>query len=134
MILQTFNCRGEFVGLRAWRVGGDEETPKRLPQAGYSARGLVLANRLASDMLREGFQGQLVISEGEPDWMVHALRHRYAVVGITSGSWTQEMADRVAFGSEVVIRTHNDEAGEKYCSHIRQTLRDRVQVWRSQAA
>lgn len=134
LIVQTFDEHGRFAGLRAWRVGGDEETPKRLPQAGFSARGLVLANRLASDMLREGFQAQLIVAEGEPDWLVHAVRDKYGVVGITSGSWTQEIADRVAFGSEVVIRTHNDEAGDKYAQHIRKTLGDRVEVWRSQAA
>jgi hypothetical protein len=134
LIVQTFDKSGSFVGLRAWRIGGDDDDPKRLPQSGYSAKGLVLANRLASDMLRDSFPGLLVVSEGEPDWMVHALRDRYAVVGITSGSWTQEIADRVSFGSEVVIRTDHDEAGENYANHIRKTLGNRVQVWRSQAA
>lgn len=130
LILQTFNARGEFVGLRAWRVGGDEDSPKRLPQAGYSARGLVLANRQATEMLRTQAIGELCVLEGEPDWMVHALRNRYAATGITSGSWTQAMADRIPFGSSVVIRTHCDEAGDKYADHVRKTLRDRVQVWR----
>jgi hypothetical protein len=134
LIFQTFDAQGRFVGLRAWRVGGYKETPKRLPQAGFSARGLVLANRAASDMLRDQYPGRLVVCEGEPDWLVHALRNAYAVVGITSGSWDQAIADRVAFGSEVIVRTHCDDAGEKYAQHILRTLRDRVQVWRSRAA
>jgi len=134
LILQTFDAHGRFVGLRAWRVGGDDETPKRLPQAGFTVRGLVVANQQACDMLRHGYPGTVIVVEGEPDGLVHMLRNRYAVVAITSGSWSQELADRVAFGSEVVIRTHCDEAGEKYGDHIRKTLRDRVQVWRRVAA
>jgi hypothetical protein len=133
ILIRTWDHLGELRGVRAWRVGGDDETPKRLPPAGYSCAGLVWANALALDMVRGGYPGRLVVCEGEPDAVVHMVRGSYAVIGITSGSWTQAIADRIAFGSEVIIRTHRDAAGDKYAAHITATLGKRVEVWRRAA-
>jgi hypothetical protein len=130
ILIRTWDHLGQLRGVRAWRVGGDEETPKRLPPAGYSSAGLVWANEIALEMLRTPYPCTVVVSEGEPDMVVNALRRRCPVIGITSGSWTQALADRIAFGSEVVIRTDRDVAGDKYAAAIRKTLGDRATMWR----
>lgn len=130
ILIRTWDHMGQLRGVRAWRVGGDEDSPKRLPPAGCISAGLVWANSAAVEMLRHPHPCLVVISEGEPDLCVHAVRGRYAVLGITSGSWTQAFADRIAWGSEVVIRTDLDEAGEKYAKHILETLHGRVAAWR----
>jgi len=130
ILIRTWDSSGQFRGVRAWRVNGDKETPKRLPPAGYLSAGLVWANSQAVEMLRAPYPCLLVVSEGEPDLCVHAVRGQYPVIGITSGSWTQAFADRIAFGSEVVIRTDNDKAGDDYAKQILETMRGRVRAWR----
>ncbi len=134
ILIRTWDHLGELRGVRAWRVGGDEGTPKRLPPAGYSAAGLVCANGAGVALLRDPYPCLVVIAEGEPDLCVHATRGDYPAIGITSGSWTQALADRIQFGSEVVIRTDNDSAGDKYADRIRKTLGERARIWRTEAA
>ena len=130
ILIRTWDHLGQLRGVRAWRVNGDETTPKRLPPAGCKAAGLVWANAMAVEVLRAPRPCMVVISEGEPDLCVHAVRGDYPVIGITSGSWTEGFAARLPFGSEVVIRTDNDEAGEKYSKQILDSLRGRVKAWR----
>lgn len=131
ILVQTFDHTGQSRSLRSWRVAGDEDTPKRLPPAGYLSKGLVCANAVAVMMLREQFPGRLVVCEGESDWAVWACRGTVACIGITSGSWTQDFADRLAYGTELVIRTDRDEAGEKYAQHIAKTAAKRCEIWRA---
>jgi hypothetical protein len=133
VLIRTWDHLGQLRGVRAWRVGGDEDTPKRLPPAGYSAAGLVWASELAVAMLREPYPCRVVVCEGEPDAVTWMVRTSLPVIGITSGSWTQALADRIAFGSEVVIRTHNDEAGDKYANNIQKTLGGKATAWRVMA-
>lgn len=51
-----------------------------------------------------------------------------AVLGVLSGSWSQEVAARIPSGCRVIIRTHNDSAGQKYCREIAESLCDRCHV------
>ncbi len=135
MLVKAYDSDGEWRSVRAWRVT-DGTTPKRLPPGGHKAAGLVLANRLGVAMLRGERAGRkVVILEGEPDTLVWSLtRPDLAVIGVISGSWHQGFAERIPLGSEVVIRTHIDEAGEKYAMQILATIKDRAQVYRIQVA
>jgi DNA primase len=47
----------------------------------------------------------------------------WCVLGIVSGSWTDELAQRVPAGTRVLIRTDADAAGDKYARRIAETLR-----------
>lgn len=132
ILVRVWDHLGECRSVRAWRIG-DDPTPKRLPPAGYRASGLVLANGTAVELLRGNWGPcRLLVVEGEPDWAVHAVRSSEPVIGILSGSWSAEFAERVPFGSEVVIRTHTDDAGDKYAAKVLGTLRGRCTVRRLQ--
>jgi CHC2 zinc finger len=105
--------------------------PKRLPPAGCKASGLVMANRLALLMLRgHACPVRLVVVEGEPDFFTHATHSEDAVLGIVSGSWSDDFARAVPTGTRVFIRTHNDAAGDRYAATITDTLAQRCGVWR----
>jgi hypothetical protein len=124
--------------------------PKAVTAKGTSTVGLVMADALGQQMLAGGalpewWQGdtpfRVVVTEGEPDfltWAVQpsdAMEYPPAVLGIigggTSGSWTPDLAARVPSGHKVVIRTHHDEAGQRYAACIHQSLRGRCSVSRS---
>lgn len=132
IILQAFDCRGEPRSLRAWQVKRDDPSPKRLPPAGHKATELVLANALAAQHLANpGAPINLLVAEGEPDFL--ALCQAYPgvnVIGVMNGSWSEAFAERVPFGSIVMVRTHLDEAGEKYAKTITSTLKGRAVVKR----
>lgn len=130
LLVRVWDAAGEWRSVRAWRIT-DDPTPKRLPPAGHLARGLVLASATAVEMLR-GHWGpcRIVVAEGEPDWCLWSARTRDPVLGVLSGSWTPELAARIPFGSEVVIRTHCDVAGEKYARAVIDSLRGRATLRR----
>lgn len=136
MIARVFDAAGACRSLRAWRVEGDAPA-KRLPPGGHRADGLVLANKRARELLtgERAAPRLVVVSEGEPDFICASLAWpNVAVFGITSGSWTESFAARIPIGSEVVIRTHNDQAGDKYADAILKTVKARAVVRRTEAA
>lgn len=136
MIVRVFDAAGACRSVRAWRVEGDAAA-KRLPPSGHRATGLVMANRLAHEILtgKRDTPTVVVVAEGEPDWCVCATAWpRLAVFGITSGSWSDDFAKRIPLGSEVIVRTHNDQAGEKYAGEIIKSVKARAVVRRSEAA
>jgi hypothetical protein len=119
--------------VRAWRTT-DGDTPKRLPPSGHKASGLVLANQWAVRMLAEpAAPERVIITEGEPDFLVWATRLTEPVIGVVSGSWTVDFAARMPFGSELVVRTDLDQAGEKYARQILDSVKGRCTVWRKAA-
>ena len=132
ILVPVYDCDGQFRSLRAWLVTDEQGVPKRVPPVGHRASGLVLANRAALEILRgERFHSRLVIVEGEPDFLARAIvSPTDPVLGVLSGSWHEGFAQKVPYGSEVIIRTHLDEAGERYARAITQTIRDRAQVYR----
>ena len=93
----------------------------------YGAR-LVFANGLARLVLTSGeipdWWGDkpmgLIIAEGEPDFLSNATIYSDAdedapmVLGIGSGWWTDELASRIPKNTRVIIRTHEDEAGDNW--------------------
>ena len=83
---------------------------------------------------------RIVVCEGVPDWLTWASRYSDAdllapaVLGIISGSWSQELAARVPDGAGVVVRQHPDDAGHGYAARIVATLRGRCDVRVARAA
>lgn len=132
LILPAYDALGAMRSVRAWLVIPNREDPKRLPPSGCRASDLVVASAEAVRMLRgETFPRRVIICEGEPDALVRMVRNPLdAVIGIMSGSWSEAFAGRVPYGSEVVVRTHLDKAGEKYADHVVETLRGRAIVSR----
>jgi hypothetical protein len=133
MLVRAYDADGEWRSVRAWRVC-DGSSPKRLPPGGHKASGLVLANRIGIALLRgERVGRKVLIVEGEPDHLVRSIVNPgLPVLGVLSGSWHAGFAERMPIGCEVVIRTHADQAGDRYAMQILETIRDRAQVYRIQ--
>lgn len=130
LLVPVVDHDGKLRSVRAWRLG-EGDTPKRLPPAGCRASGLVMANREARAMLRgSACPLELVIAEGEPDFVTSATSWLCAVIGIVSGSWNDEFARRIPGRTEVHIVTHRDEAGDRYAATIADTLGERCPVRR----
>jgi len=135
VIVPVFDANGAMRSVRAWRVNG-VEGPKRLPPAGCRASELVLANGAGVDVLSGKSRApcRVVVCEGEPDWMTWSLRAPWhPVFGVLSGSWSPAFAQRIPYGSEVIVRTHHDDAGDRYAAEVIKTTRDRAVVRRSAA-
>jgi len=141
LLFRLWDDAGEAVSLRARCLDPDSQ-PKSLAPCGFSVRGLVLANPAAARLLSEdAWQGDeapgVIITEGEPDWLVWAALPGEAnptaatCFGIEAGAWCQAIADRIPTGAEVVIRTHADQAGEAYARQIVDTLLERCELFRS---
>lgn len=132
ILLPLFDAQGDMRAVRAWRIQ-DGDTPKRLPPAKRRSGGLVLANRGARMMLA-GYACplRLLFVEGEPDFVNASTEWADSVIGVGSGWWTEAHADRVPRRTEVVLMTHNDEAGDRYAAQIAETL-PRNPMWRAAA-
>lgn len=125
ILVATWDANGVWRSLRAIRVAGDADTPKRLPPSGYSTKGLVMANRAGVLLLRdpEAAPVDVVIVEGEPDWLTWATRTpERPVFGVIGGSWHSGFAARVPRGSRVILRTHDDPAGHRFAADIVRSL------------
>jgi hypothetical protein len=135
LILPVYDSDGGMRSVRAWLVTGDPGMPKRVPPAGHRASGVVTANWRAAAMLRgETSPSRTVIVEGEPDFLARSiLNPDDAVMGVMSGSWHEGFAARIPFGSEVIVRTHVDRAGEAYAEEIIKSLANRAWVSRLEA-
>lgn len=133
MLVRAYDSDGEWRSVRAWRVT-DGTSPKRLPPGGHKAAGLVLANRIGVALLHgERVGRRILIVEGEPDHLVRSIVNPgIPVLGILSGSWHAGFGARIPMGSEVLIRTHADPAGDRYAEQILATIRDRAHVYRLQ--
>lgn len=135
MLVPVYDAQGALRSLRAWRIEGDAAA-KRVPPKGMRATGLVLANRYALEILTADAStpAQVVIVEGEPDWLTWSARTPWLpVFGVVVGSWTEAFTARIAYGSEVIVRTHTDRAGEKYAEDIIKSVSARAQVRRLRA-
>jgi len=143
IIFRLWDHTGQAVSLRA-RSTDSTVAPKSLAPAGFSVKGLVLADPLAQQFLGGVCltwwrPRQVIVAEGEPDWLLWALRQREtdeqgpAVVGVESGAWSPQIAARFPTGASVVIRTHHDEPGERYAQQIAASLQGRCRIFRSSA-
>ncbi len=143
MIVALHDAGGVMRTVRAGRVI-EGNTPKRLTPAGHMAGRVVMADAVALEVLRLGkapdfIAGPLrvIIAEGEPDWItiatnrpLNSKKPRFGVLGIMAGAWCDELAARIPDGSEVIIETDHDTAGEKYAADIARTLAHRCTVLR----
>lgn len=132
-------------GALRWRRVEVEDRVKVLAPKGSTVRGLALADPvgralLAGDLASVPWDGRVVVIEGEPDlWTWSTLQRRgmapdgltWAVLGVVSGSWTEDLAARVPSGCKVSVRTHADAAGDAYAERIRRTLAKRCEVRRA---
>lgn len=119
-------------------VATSYDAPKSLAPAGYSRRGLVMADALARRILARRpayLRARLLVVEGEKKFLLHASRSSDAaidapaVLAVDSGSWRDdsELGDAVPDGACVVIRTDPDKDGARYATDILRSLEDR---WR----
>lgn len=133
ILIRTFDAAGEFKSVRAWRIEGDGDLPKRLPPSAHRGTALVMANAVAVELLqKKRSTAKVVIAEGEPDWLTDSLLWSgCAVFGLLSGSWTREFAERIPAGSKVVIRTHRDAAGDQYAKQISDSGSKHWSIWRA---
>ena len=96
-------------------------------------------------------QLRIVVSEGEPDWLTWVQRGirnerdargnavATAIFGVWSSAWTDAIAARIPDGGRglpvrVCVRTHHDDAGNKYYRKIKASLesaRQHIQVERA---
>lgn len=137
LIVPLYDPAGVIRSVRA-RAVLPTHGPKALPPTGYAAKGLVMADPLASMMLTLGSwpehaEKRVVVSEGEPDFLTWASRgtgvRTLAVLGLAgSGQWTQDIADRIPEGSTVILRTDQDDAGDRYAEQITTTLWGRCTI------
>jgi hypothetical protein len=123
--------RRAFETTRDW-------PPKSIGTNGFERAGLVMANAVAVHLLTHppdtGDPISVVIEEGETDWLTAcvawARKNERAIFGVTSGSWTEEIAKRVPSGARVTIRTDNDEPGDMLAVKIAATFAGRCTVLR----
>lgn len=143
IVFRLWDHTGQAVSLRARSVEATV-APKSLAPAGYSVKGLVLADPLAQQLLGgvspTWWQPrQVIVAEGEPDWLLWALRQPEAdeqgpaVLGVESGAWSPQIAARIPTGASVVVRTHHDEPGRRYAQQIAASLHGRCRIFRSSA-
>ncbi len=128
LVLPVFDSEGVWRSLRACRITDAfaPDSPKRLPPSGYSASGLVLANRAAVMLLRGKSEPQrVVIVEGEPDWLTWVTRavEDTPIIGLFNGAWSKSFGAKFPDGCQVALRVHADKAGERYVADVASTLR-----------
>ncbi len=127
---------------------GTKRLPKALSARG-SAQGLVMADPMAQSLLAGttqdrsgvGWDGWVLITEGEPDWWavctqkkrfsaVESNKQTFAAFSVEAGSWTAALASRIPAGAHVRIWTDHDTAGETYATRIYSTLKTHCDVQR----
>jgi len=142
LIAQMVDARGAVRSLLA-RCVRDGVEPKSRAASGFERRGLVLACPLARQVLASGrlppwwpddLPLEVQVCEGEKKWCIRCTLQREGdelapvVLGIESGSWTDEIAARIPDGSCVYIATDPDDAGARYATKIVQSLYSRSSV------
>lgn len=132
LFVLAFNADGVVRGVRAIQVR-HSEPPKRLPPKGRKAAELVCANRAGRKMLQGSAPRRVVVVEGEPDFLSHAMvqDERVAVLGVFSGSWTNRFGAAIPRGAHVQVRTHVDEQGERYATKIIESIGEKAECWRA---
>ncbi len=136
LVLPLYDPSGRIASLHARNVRPDA-VPKGALPASYAASGLIMAEGGAAQMLAGGVwqPHDVWIAEGVPDFLTLASDFNDAddesvVLGVVSGSWSKEIADRIPEECRVVVATHDDSAGERYASTIATTLTPRQQLFR----
>lgn len=130
VVVPMVDAAGVVRSLR-WRAVRSDAHPKSLPATGFDTRGLVMADDVGRAVLAgryDGWDGRVVVCEGEPDWLSWATRGTWATFGLVAGSWTSAIAARIPDGCRVALRLHDDEAGQKYADVVRRSLAGRCRL------
>lgn len=132
LVMPVYDCNGMMKSVRAWDVEGKAEA-KRLPPTGYKAHGLAMGNSRAIALLsKKHGPCRILVTEGEPDFLTASTKWFWLpVVGLINGTWGPEFASKIPLGSEVVVMTHHDKAGDKYAELVKSTVKNRAVVLRS---
>lgn len=107
---------------------------KELPVDQLGAAGQFVANKPIEDWILNGgpCPQKWIIDEGSTDYLTDATHDAddpsVGVVGIWRGSWTQELADEIPNGTEIVIKVDSDDTGKEYQLDIARTLRGRCKL------
>jgi hypothetical protein len=79
----------------------------------------------------------VIISEGVPDFLSWSSLYSEseslsapAVFGVVAGAFCTAIADRIPSHLKIAVRTHLDEAGEKYAQAIIASLGARCSIYR----
>ena len=144
LIVPLYDAMGSLRSVHARSMQPSVE-PKGLSPAGYSSAELVMCCPFARELLAKGVPAwwrlphapTVIIAEGVPDFLTDASHYgdaEYvpATIAVISGAWSQRVAARIPDGCRVLVRTHSDQAGLKYCQQIAESLcaRCRVEVIR----
>ena len=146
LTVPLYDIRGDVRSLifrRVYETSREAPPSKSLSLKGERA-GLVMANRAALALLRckerpalwEGSRLEIVIVEGEPDFLTAATEEMpgdtlRAVFGICSGSWRHSHASMLPKGVDVIVATDSNETGDGYAQQIMATIEGRhVGRWR----
>jgi hypothetical protein len=149
--LPLYDRFGRMVAARLRFPGAPEANlPKSVSPKGIPGAGLVLACPTALRVLstqskpewwaeeRAGVPLRILVTEGEPDflsWTVEPARQGLgcgvlqfpAVLGVTSGSLTPELIDRVPQGTELISAFDNDQGGVRHHAHLLRVAAKRLQ-------
>ena len=129
LAMLAFDSKGYIQSLHG-RVAGvvPPDKPKSRFPKGYSASGLVLANKTAVSWMKGKMKvDSVVIAEGLTSTLATTMAMRktdkwdWAVIGYTSGSGSA-MKDMPWTNQTVYILTDNDSAGNAYADKISQAL------------
>lgn len=143
LLFQLWNAEGSLSSVHARLVEKtDGYREKGLFPSGHSAKGFFLADSFARLLITKGVPSwwrqseppSVIITEGAPDFLTVATHYGCAedapaVLGILSGSWSDELAARIPTECRVVVRVHRDEAGQKYRDQICRSLSGRCRVF-----
>ena len=142
LLFPLWNAEGSLCSVHARVVeSGQTERAKGLFPASHSAKGLFLADSFALLLIRSGVPKwwrqskapKIIITEGPIDFLTVATQfgcseYAPAVLGVVSGSWSDELADRIPTECRVVVKVDKDKAGEKYRDAICRSLSGRCRV------
>ena len=146
LILPVWDADGVQAGVRARGIPAPPDRTKTLAPQGQGSAGLLLADTAGRAMLCGGRRElrRVCIVEGETDFLTLAtvdpralllrgqlaprrLDDGVAVLGVYAGAWPAgaigaALAARVPDGARVVVATDPDDAGERYCQTVADTL------------
>lgn len=143
LLFQLWNAEGSLSSVHARLVEKtDGYRKKGLFPSGHSAKGFFLADSFARLLITNGVPSwwrqseppSVIITEGAIDFLTVATHYGCAedapaVLGVLSGSWSDELAARIPTECRVIVKVHRDEAGQKYRDQICRSLSGRCRVF-----
>jgi len=134
-----FDAQGRIISLHARALVKDEELsdrPKTRFPKGYSASGLLLADKSGVSFLRGGSTPAVVFTEGltstvaASSFLRRSGRWNWSVIGVTSGSASAVKQIKWPSNITVYIWTDTDATGSKYADRIREAVPPHINLLR----